>query len=168
MTIIVDEAFHDALDIFSVDASPFDPIDGAGSFVIAGLNTGENFAVVHDIRLKINDGTLVKPRCYEVPGVNVTACAGFGNIVGGILIRWKLRFLRHGRGDCISNFDFLLISANQEMSQHLETLVIERELRFKIRAVYEEMQMILIDEGGVTFVAPCFGIKMKAEDEVRM
>src|SRR5213075_370648 len=108
----------------------------------------EDVAVIHDVRLEVNHRTLVKPGRDQVARVDVTACADFSDVVGRILIWRKLHFFRHHRGNCVGDFDLLVVGATQKPPQHLKTFVIKRELGFEVGSIYKKMQMILLDEGG--------------------
>jgi hypothetical protein len=46
--------------------------------------------------------------------------------------------------------------------QHFEADVIELELGRQIRSIHEEVEMVPVDQLGVSLVAPGFGIEMQA------
>src|SRR5204863_6308997 len=80
---ILDYSVGHVVGVFSEDALPFNSIDLAHSFVIAGLNTGEHIFAVHDIRLAVHDWATVKTRSQQIARIHITAGADFGRAVGG-------------------------------------------------------------------------------------
>ena len=58
------------------------------------------------------------------------------------------------------------MGAAEKPLQHLETHVIELELGRRVGSVDEKVEMIPVDQLGIAFVTPRFGVEMQAKHEV--
>src|SRR4029079_16886063 len=96
---IFQHAIHDAVDVLLIDVRPPLPRYFPRPLVVSRAHTRKDLAAVHHVRLEIDGGALVKPRCHQVPGIDVAARSDRGNVFGLVSVGWQPRRFRHRAGD---------------------------------------------------------------------
>ena len=80
----------------------------------------------------------------------------------GFESRGRRQRLRHR----IGGTEFLRVRPSQEFHEHRVTFVLMGELFPRHGTAEQEMEMILVGQGGVIRIAPFLGIEVEADDEI--
>jgi len=169
LRVVGREPGGDGVGVFAEDRGARFPGDGAGARVVAGLDAGDGFGVVHHVGFVEEDRAEVEAVGQEIAGPEVGVAA---NVAGALRVGLVAERRQPGApGEDGRRFGaergLFVVDALEQAQEEFEALVGAGDFRVGERAADEDVEMVSGRERRMLRVAPGFGVEVEAEDEVR-